>query len=54
MVAIGQMVASAGKSLWGDYELENIRGDSLTTVVRELFLPKETRWGVIISSSSRI
>ena len=35
---------------WGDYELENIRGDHFTTVVRELFLPKETqtRWEVVI------
>ena len=50
MVAIGQMVASAGKSLLGGYELENIRGDHFTKVVRELFLPKETqtRWEVII------
>ena len=43
MIAIGQMVASAGKSLLGGYELENIRGDRFTTVMRELFLPRKRK-----------
>ena len=53
MVAIGQMVASAGKSLLGDYELENIRGDRFTTVVRELFCQRKRAGGLSVVVFSR-